>query len=78
MSYLPNDPEHTEAERRIAELATRLLARSSAKPVRIPAGHANRAQRRAFAKRNGMLHAQSQTWSREPMVFDSFDDPRWF
>lgn len=75
MSHLPNDPELAEFERRIAELAARSLAPSPAKLVRVPAGHASRAQRRALAKRDGTLRNPQEPRTPETIVYDGADDP---
>lgn len=58
VSHLPNDPELAELERRIAEHPTRPWAAPEPKePVRVPAGHVSRADRRARAKRMSTLCA---------------------
>ncbi len=79
MSYAPGDDIDT-LERMIRALQLDSIVVQPAAPIVVPAGHASRAQRRALAKRAGLLHAQSQTQTcpTEPMVFDGFDDPRWF
>ncbi len=52
MSYIPHDSKLEEIERRIAEHSTRpWAAPEPQEPVRVPAGHVNRAQRRAHEKR---------------------------
>lgn len=56
MSYAPDDDINT-LERMIRDLKRGHLVEQPAAPVRVPAGHVSRSQRRALAKRNGTLRA---------------------
>lgn len=60
MSYAPDDDINT-LERMIRDLKRGHLVEQPAAPVRVPAGHVSRSQRRALAKRNDTLRALALT-----------------
>jgi hypothetical protein len=68
MSYGPGDLEV------IQQMMRAQAARAPQPPVRVPAGHASRAQRRALAKRAGLLHvAPPEAYEPRTVVFDEID-----